>query len=63
MNGKYYKKLYADGLNLDDTIIASGKDIKIILTGEEYTDLLVNYVGQGILKNEALQKEILYLRP
>ncbi len=56
VNGEYHKKLYVDGINLDDAIVASGKNIKVVLTGEEYTDLLINYVGKGILKNESLQK-------
>ena len=33
ITGRYYKKLYADGLNLDDTIVASGKDIKSYFDG------------------------------
>ncbi|MEK9135384.1 MAG: hypothetical protein AAB451_03800 [Patescibacteria group bacterium] len=61
VNGKYYKKFDVDSLNLDDTIVASGKDIKVILTGEDYSDLLVNYVGKEILKNEVLQKGIIIL--
>lgn len=50
VSGKYYKD-YAD-------IVSSGKDIQVILTGEEYTDLLINYVGRGILENESLQKRL-----
>lgn len=61
VNGRYYKKLYADGLDLDDTVVVLGKNIKVILTGEEYTDLLVNYVGRGMLKNETLQKRNIIL--
>lgn len=61
INGRYYKKLYADGLNLDDTIVVLGKNIKVILTGEDYADLLVNYVGKGMLRNEALQRWIIIL--
>lgn len=61
INGGYHKKLYADGLNLDDTIVASGKNINVILTGEEYTDLLVNYVGKGMLQTEDLQKRSIIL--
>lgn len=42
VNGRYYKKLYADGLNFDNTIVASGKDIKVILTAEElFNEILV----------------------
>lgn len=48
VSGKYYKK-YED-------IVASGKDIKVILTGEDYTDLLVNYVGRNMFENETLRK-------
>ncbi len=61
INGSYHKKLYADGLNLENIIVASGKNIKVILTGEDYTDLLVNYVGKGIIKNESLQKRSIVL--
>ena len=61
INGPYHKKLYADGLNLENIIVASRKNIKVILTGEDYTDLLVNYVGKGIIKNESLQKKSIVL--
>lgn len=61
INGNYHKKLNVGDLNLDDAIIASKADIKVILTGEEYFDLFVNYIGKGILKNESLQKRSIIL--
>ena len=35
VDGRYYKKLYADGLNLDNMIVTSSDNIKVILTAKE----------------------------
>src|SRR3989338_11018978 len=44
VDGRYYKKLYANGLNLDDTIVASGDNIQVVLTaGELWNDILAPY--------------------
>ncbi|MEK6824553.1 MAG: hypothetical protein AABY02_01745 [Nanoarchaeota archaeon] len=54
IEGRYYKKLYADGLNLDDTIIASGKDIKVILTADELYNEILGPWGASMKKEKAL---------
>jgi hypothetical protein len=54
INGRYYKKLYADGLNLDDTIVASGKDIKVIITAEELFNEILGPWGVAMNKEKSL---------
>ena len=56
VNGRYYKKLYAEGLNLDDTIVASGKDIKVIITAEELFNEILGPWGVAMNKEKALMR-------
>lgn len=60
ISGKYYQN--SEGDSSDDRIAAlSSKNITVMLTAEEYSDLLVNYVGRNIIKNENLRFEIVTL--
>ena len=54
-------KIYADGLNLDDTIVASGKDIKVILTADELWNEILD-LGEQFMekKNPRTQKYHFY---
>lgn len=68
VNGRYYKKLYADGLNLDDTIVASSDNIQVVLTARElWNDILGPYgeslnTGENLaVKNAVLQKRSIVL--
>ncbi len=54
IDGIYYKKLYADGLNLDDTIVASGKNIKVILTADELWNEILGPWGASMKKEQTL---------
>lgn len=45
----------------DDVIVVTGKNTHITLSAEEYTDLLVNYVGKNVLRNEILERRIIIL--
>ncbi|MBI2591321.1 MAG: hypothetical protein HYW34_01440 [Candidatus Brennerbacteria bacterium] len=56
IDGRYYKKLYADGLNLDDTIVASGKNIKVILTADELWNEILGPWGASMEKEKALAR-------
>lgn len=56
IDGRYYKKLYADGLNLDDTIVASGKDIKVILTADELWNEILEPWGATMEKEKTLAR-------
>lgn len=56
IDGKYYKKLYADGLNLDDTIVASGKNIKVILTADELWNEILGPWGATMEKEKTLAR-------
>lgn len=56
ISGRYYKKLYADGLNLDDTIVASGKDIKVIITAEELFNEIFLPWGAAMNKEKTLAR-------
>jgi len=56
IDGRYYKKLYADGLNLDDTIVASGKNIKVILTADELRNEILGPWGASMEKEKALAR-------
>lgn len=56
INGRYYKKLYADGLNFDDTIVASGKDIKVIITAEELFNEILRPWGVAMNKKQLLKR-------
>lgn len=56
IDGRYYKKLYADGLNLDDTIVASGKDIKVILTADELWNEILGPWGATMEKEKILAR-------
>jgi len=61
INGRYYKKLYADGLNLVDTIVASGKDIKVMITAEElFNEILVPW-GVTMDKEQLLKRRTIIL--
>lgn len=56
VDGRYYKKLYADGLNLDDTIVASGKNIKVILTADELWNEILGPWGATMEKEKTLAR-------
>lgn len=56
VDGRYYKKLYADGLNLDDTIVASGKNIKVILTADELWNEILGPWGTAMEKEKTLAR-------
>ena len=56
IDGRYYKKLYADGLNLDDTIVASSKDIKVILTADELFNQILWPWGASMEKEKTLAR-------
>jgi len=56
IDGRYYKKLYADGLNLDDTIVASGKNIKVILTADELFNEILGPWGATMEKEKTLAR-------
>jgi len=56
IDGRYYKKLYADGLNLDDTIVASGKNIKVILTADELFNEILGPWGVTMEKEKTLAR-------
>ncbi len=56
IEGRYYKKLYAEGLNLDDTIVARGKDIKVILTADELFNEILGPWGASMEKEKALAR-------
>lgn len=68
VEGRYYKKLYADGLNLDDTIVASSDNIQVILTAEELWNDILGPYGESLnagermtIKSESLQKRSIVL--
>jgi hypothetical protein len=48
IDGRYYKKLYANGLNLDDTIVASSDNIKVILTARELLNDILGPYGESL---------------
>ena len=48
VNGRYYKKLYADGLNLDDTIVASSDNIQVVLTARELWNDILGPYGESL---------------
>lgn len=48
IDGRYYKKLYANGLNLDDTIVASSNNIQVILTAEELWNDILGPYGESL---------------
>ena len=60
INGRYYKKIYADGLNLDDTIVASGKDIKVILTADELWNEILGPWGATMEKKTLARRNIIF---
>ena len=59
ISGTYYQNLASD--YADDVIVAAAKNINIIINAEDYTDLMVNYVGRNTVENENLQKRIMAL--
>lgn len=61
IDGRYYKKLYADGLNLDDTIVTSGKNIKVILTADELWNEILGPWGASMEKEKALARRNIIL--
>ena len=61
IDGRYYKKLYADGLNLDDTIVASGKNIKVILTADELFNEIFWPWGTAMEKEKTLTRRNIIL--
>src|SRR3989344_455678 len=61
IDGRYYKKLYADGLNLDDTIVASGKNIKVILTADELFNEIFLPWGTAMEKEKTLTRRNIIL--
>src|SRR3989344_3882865 len=48
VDGRYYKKLYADGLNLDDTIVASSDNIQVVLTARELWNDILGPYGESL---------------
>lgn len=48
IDGRYYKKLYADGLNLDDTIVASSDNIQVVLTARELWNDILGPYGESL---------------
>ncbi|MEK7478372.1 MAG: hypothetical protein AAB626_00420 [Patescibacteria group bacterium] len=56
VDGRYYKKLYADGLNLDDTIVATGKDIRVILTADGLWNGILRPWGVTMEKEKTLAR-------
>src|SRR3989338_5434447 len=68
IDGRYYKKLYAGSLNLDDTIVASSDNIQVVLTAKELWNEILGpygeslYIGEKLAtKNESLQKRSIIL--
>ena len=57
ITGKYYRNEEFDAS--DDVVVAIGKDTQVILSAEDYTDLLFNYVGKNVLRNEILERRII----
>jgi len=56
ISGIYYQNSAND--YADDVIVATAKNINVILNAEDYTDLMINYVGKNKVENENLQKRI-----
>ena len=48
VDGRYYKKLYADGLNLNDTVVASSDNIQIVLTARELWNDILGPYGESL---------------
>lgn len=48
VDGRYYKNLYADGLNLDNTIVASSDDIQVVLTARELLNDILGPYGESL---------------
>lgn len=48
VDGRYYKKLYANGLNLDDTIVASSDNIQVVLTAKELWNDILGPYGESL---------------
>src|SRR3989344_8989361 len=48
VDGRYYKKLYAGGLNLDDTIVASSDNIQVVLTAKELWNDILGPYGESL---------------
>lgn len=48
VDGGYYKKLYANGLNLDDTIVASSDNIQVVLTAKELWNDILGPYGESL---------------
>ena len=68
VDGRYYKRLYADDLNFDDTIVASGDNIQVVLTASELWNDILGPFGESLnigdrlaTKNESLQKRSIVL--
>lgn len=59
ISGIYYQNSASD--YSDDVIAAAAKNINVIINAEDYTDLMINYVGRNMVENEDLQKRIMIL--
>lgn len=61
IKGRYYKKLYANGLSLTDTVVVSSKDIKVIITAKELFNDILQPWGSVINEGETLRRRALVL--